>query len=190
MFCPTTIQPHTSVYSVFCSVNAVYTAHAAKQRTGICRCFSGGLTCFADVVLLLYPAILHSLCNAGAHTRARTACTDTRYQRHAGRCTDQHNRPIIIRYIRVQGRSIPQTMPARRGQLLPFADCWQVLTRYQQYRPCAPAEGAASPPAQGRQSGCTGWHPPPGGAVQQQERGGRRGTIDGSRRISFRAFAR
>lgn len=36
----------------------------------------------------------------------------------------------------------------------------------------------------------TGWHPPPGGTVQQQERGGRRGTIGGSRRISFRAFAR
>lgn len=34
------------------------------------------------------------------------------------------------------------------------------------------------------------WHHPPGGAVQQQGRGGRRGTIGGSRRISFRAFAR
>lgn len=30
----------------------------------------------------------------------------------------------------------------------------------------------------------------PGGAVQQQGRGGRRGTIGGYRRISFRAFAR
>lgn len=36
----------------------------------------------------------------------------------------------------------------------------------------------------------TVWHPPPGGAVQQQGRGGRRGTIGGYRRISFRAFAR
>nr|DAW12599.1 MAG TPA: NS3 helicase, NS3, BVDV, flavivirus, pestivirus.82A [Caudoviricetes sp.] len=33
-------------------------------------------------------------------------------------------------------------------------------------------------------------HPPPGGAVQRQGRGGRRGTIDGYRRVSFRAFAR
>lgn len=33
-------------------------------------------------------------------------------------------------------------------------------------------------------------HPPPGGAVQQQGCGGRRGTIDGFRRNSFRAFAR
>lgn len=34
------------------------------------------------------------------------------------------------------------------------------------------------------------WHPPPGGAVWQQVRGGRRGTTGGLRRISFRAFAR
>lgn len=33
-------------------------------------------------------------------------------------------------------------------------------------------------------------HTPPGGAVQRQGRGGWRGTIDGYRRISFRAFAR
>lgn len=49
----------------------------------------------------------------------------TRYQRHAGRCTGQHRRPIIIRHIR--WCSIPQTMQARRGQLLPYADRWQVL---------------------------------------------------------------
>ena len=90
-------------------------------------------------------------------------------------------------------------MPARRGQLLPSADRWQVLTRCQQYRPCTHAEGSASPPVQGQPGGLrsgngqqvrTGWHPPPGGAIQQQERGGRRGTIGGYRRISFRAFAR
>lgn len=70
----------------------------------------------------------------------------------------------------------------------------------------APAEGSVSPPAQGQPGGVsilpkpdglqsgTGSavraHPPPGGTVQQQGRGGRRGTIDGYRRSSFRAFAR
>ena len=29
------MQPHASVYTVFCRVNANYTAHAAKQRTGL-----------------------------------------------------------------------------------------------------------------------------------------------------------
>ena len=42
----------------------------------------------------------------------------------------------------------------------------------------------------GQRSGRTSWHFLPGGAVQQQGCGGRRGTIGGSRRISFRAFAR
>lgn len=46
---------------------------------------------------------LHSLRHAGAPTSARTLCTDTRYHRRTGRCTGQHSRPIIIRYIRVQG---------------------------------------------------------------------------------------
>lgn len=40
LFCPDTIQPQTSVYSVFCRVHANYTAHAAKQRTGLYSGFS------------------------------------------------------------------------------------------------------------------------------------------------------
>lgn len=44
-------------------------------------------------------------------------------------------------------------MPARRGQLLPSADRWQVLTRCQQYKPDASAEGSASPPVQGQPGG-------------------------------------
>lgn len=41
-FCPAAIQPHTSVYSVFCAVNAAnYTANATKQHTRLCRLFSG-----------------------------------------------------------------------------------------------------------------------------------------------------
>ena len=93
-------------------------------------------------------------------------------------------------------------MPARLGLRLPPVDRWQVLIRYQQYRSGAPAKGLAPPPVQGQPGGLqsgTGqqpgrtWsarHPPPGGAVQQQGRGGRRGTIGGLRRSSFRAFAR
>lgn len=41
-------------------------------------------------------------------------------------------------------------MPARRGQRLPCADRWQVLTECQQYRPGAPAERVSG---QGGQSG-------------------------------------
>ena len=108
-----------------------------------------------------------------------------------GRCTGQHRPPIIIRYIR------GQTMPAQRGQLLPSADLWQVLAHCQQYRPGAPAEGSTSPPAQGQPGGLQSGT---GSAVRAgrsgtlhpagQSSGGRRGTIGGYRRISFRAFAR
>lgn len=40
LFCPAAIQPHTSVYSAFCAVRAIYTAHATKQRTRLYRGFS------------------------------------------------------------------------------------------------------------------------------------------------------
>ena len=61
-----------------------YTAHAAKHRTELYRRLSGYLLHFAAVVWRVHPAILHRL-------------------RHAGRCTAQHSRPIIIMYIRVHG---------------------------------------------------------------------------------------
>ena len=113
-----------------------------------------------------------------------------------GRCTGQHRPSIIIMYIR------EQTMPAAAGQLLPCADHWQVLTHCQQYRPGAPAEGSARrgfdafharrleawhrDSGQGGRSGTL--HP--AGQSSNKGRGGRRGTIGGYRRISFRAFAR
>lgn len=44
LFCPDAIQPNTSVYSAFCAVHASYTAHAAKQRTGLYSGVSVNLT--------------------------------------------------------------------------------------------------------------------------------------------------
>ena len=106
-----------------------------------------------------------------------------------GRCTGQHRPHIIIRYIG------GQTMPAAAGQLLPSADRWQVL------HPAHPLMGQRLRLSIWQGSARRGldtsharrlavWHHPPGGAAKRQERGGRRGTIGGSRRISFRAFAR
>ena len=75
-------------------------------------------------------------------------------------------------------------MPARRGQLLPCADRWQVLhpahlLRGQRLHLCRVS-------GQGGRSGSI--HP--AGQSSSKGRGGRRGTIGGSRRTSFRAFAR
>ena len=168
-----------------------YTTNATKQRAGLCRRFPDHLPHFAAVVWRVHPAILYLLRHTGAYHSAATPPAHTRYHRHAGRRTGQHSCPIIIRYIR------GQTMPAAAGQLLPCAGRWQVLTRCQQYRPGAPAKECSVSTCTGSARRLAIWnrsavraHPLPGGAVQRQGHGWRRGTIDGYRRISFRAFAR
>ena len=105
----------------------------------------------------------------------------TRYHRHAGRYTAQRRPPIIIRYIRVQGHA-PVIDPCQTVQQIADNDS----PAGSRYFP-RPAAGGLAP---GQRSGRACWHLPPGGAVQRQGRGGRRGTIGGSRRSSFRAFAR
>lgn len=79
----------------------------------------------AHTIQQLHKPLIHRLRHAGGHTVKCSASTNTRYNRYAGRCTAQHSRPIIIRYIRVQlyallwiharQCSTSQTMPARRG---------------------------------------------------------------------------
>lgn len=122
LFCPAEIQPHTSIYSTFCAVHAeLYhplhkTAHRALQ----------------GLFLQLYPFSRrkYQTDTSGYNTNCDTLegipapgrpqpIPDTNAAQ--GCCTAQHSPPIIIRYIR------EQTMPARRGQLLPSADRWQVM---------------------------------------------------------------
>lgn len=152
------MQRHTSVYS------AIYAVHAELYHLGVKSVYKAlqGLFRLFAPFCACHPAahfaMLYSLQGAGGHTSKRSASTDTRYQRHAGRCTSQHGRPITIRY-----RGAAYRRPCQSGGL---------------------QSGT------GQQSGRTGWHYPPNGIVQRQGRGGRRGTIDGYRRISFRAFAR
>lgn len=124
LFCPAAIQPHTSAFTTaFISSMQLYrprrkTAHGALQK--LFRLFAAFFRCCVAV----YPAILHHLRHAGAYHSAAAPPAHTGYQRSAGRCTGQRIPPIIIMYIRVR---TPQTMPARRGQLLPCVDRWQVL---------------------------------------------------------------
>lgn len=171
------MQRHTSVYS------AIYAVHAELYHLGVKSVYKAlqGLFRLFAPFCACHPAahfaMLYSLQGAGGHTSKRSASTDTRYQRHAGRCTGQHRPPIIIRYIR------GQTMPAAAGQRLHLHRVSPAGSR------CFPCPAACSL-APGQRSGRVFWHSPPGGAVQRQGRGGRRGTIGGSRRIFFRAFAR
>lgn len=101
-----------------------------------------------------------------------------------GRCTAQRRPPIIIRYIRVQGYAPVmdpcQTMQHTADHASQAGPVSTVCGSLASAAPGAPAEWSASPPVQGhpgglrsgagQQSGHTGsaWHPPPGGAVQQQ----------------------
>lgn len=155
-----------------------YTAHAAKQSTGLYSGFSCGLT----------YSTAHNTRPAKADITPPVPRW-TAYQR-----PDALHRYQIPAPRRTLHRSAqPQTMQARRGQLLPYAGPLASAA------PGAPAEGLAR-----RRSRCfprpaacnlvpgqrSAQHPPPNGAVQQQGRGGQRGTTGGSRRSSFRAFAR
>ena len=123
----------------------------------------------------------------------------TRYQRHDERHTGQHSRPIIIMYIRGQRCALVmypcQTVQHTADHASPAGSAPTVCRSLASAAPGVPAEGSAPPPVQGQPGGLrsgtgSACRPPPGRAVQQQGRGGRRGTIDGYRRISFRAFAR
>lgn len=87
-----------------------YTAHAAKQRTGLYRSFSGGSShSTATDTRPTQAAIIPSVPRWSAHTRPDAL---HRYQIPAPRRTLHRpaQPPIIIRYIRGA-----QTMPARRG---------------------------------------------------------------------------
>lgn len=137
LFCPDAMQPRASVYSAFCTVYAVYTTHAVKQRTGLYNGFSCNFT--------------HSTAHDTKPTQQAIAQPATRwsaYQRpdalHRYQIPPPHRAlyrpaqpPIIIRYIRVQGCA-------------PVMDPCQTV---QQIADHASRVGSASPPVQGQPGG-------------------------------------
>lgn len=162
-FCPAARERLTSIYSGLSAVNAIIRPQRQNRLQGFTGAFPLICSIPAHTIQQPHKPPIHRLRHVGWNTVKRSTSTDTRYYRHSGRCAGQRSRPIIIRYIRVQlcallwiharQCSISQTVPARRGQLLPSADRWQVLTHYQQYRPGAPSEGSAFPPIQGQPGG-------------------------------------
>lgn len=123
-FCPAAYKPRTSVYSGFSAVNAIMQHQRQNSLQGSTGAFPLICPILSHTIQQIHKPPMHHLRHAGGHTVKRSASTDTRYHRHAGRCTGQSSRPIIIRYIRVQRCallwinarrcSIAQTMPARR----------------------------------------------------------------------------
>ena len=174
MFCPAAIQPNTSVYNAFLHRPCSYTANATKQRTRLYRCFFCRLPHSPAANTRPTQAAIISPVQCWSVSQRRSASSAYQDTTTApGRCTAQHSRPIIIRYIMGQRCAL----------------CYGSMPDGAAYRrPCQPG-GLRSGTGLTIRAG-TGWHTPPGGAVQRNGHGGRRGTIDGYRRISFRAFAR
>ena len=174
---------NTAIYNrlqgVLCRLCS-YITNSAKQRTG------------------LYMGVSVDLAHSSVHntvtTQANYAPTAPHWRAYhqaqhlqhipdtsvtPGRCTAQHSRPIIIKYIRMQRPRKPggvsSTDPAQllRGQRLHLYRVSQAGSR------CFPHLALAWH----RVSLALAWH-----CAFFLER--RRGTIDVYRRISFRAFAR
>ena len=124
-----------------------YTAHAIKQCTRLYRRFSGYLPCFAAIVWRCIQLYRTACATMDARTLCRPAQPPYYNKVYKGAAV----RPCYGSM--PDGGNTSQTMPARRGRLLPCADRWQVLTRYQQYRPGAPADGSMSPLVQGQPGG-------------------------------------
>lgn len=140
-----------------------YTTNAAKQRTGIYRCFSCDCTrSAAHDTRPTQAAIIPPAPRWSVSQRRNTSSTyqNKRYARTLYRSAQP---PIIIMYIR--GCSIQQTMPARRG---------------------LDASHARLKPWH-RVSLALAWHT---SGIMFSSWHGRRGTTGGLRRSSFRAFAR
>lgn len=185
-----------------------YTDHAAKQCTGLYSGFS--CDCTRSTAYNTRPTQAAIIPPATRWSTPQRRSTSSTYQIPAPRRTLYRpaEPPIIIRYIKsapllwIHARrcNIPQTIPARRGQLLPPVDRWQMLHLAHLLRgqclhlhKVSPAASRYFPSptacnlAPGQRSGHT-LHPV--GQSSGRGRGGRRGTIGGFRRSSFRAFAR
>lgn len=78
------MQQNTSVYSGFCPVHASYTANTAKQRTGLYRRFSCGLSHFTAADARPAQAAIYHLRHARAYHSAVAPPTRARYHSRAG----------------------------------------------------------------------------------------------------------
>lgn len=178
LFCPAAIQPNIGVYGAFCAVNAIIPPMPQNSAQGSTWAFPA---IFRVLLLLFYGASCYIAPPATRWSTPQRSSTSSAYQIPAPRrkLYRPAEPPIIIRYIKsapllwIHARrcNIPQTIPARRGQRLHL------------YRVSPSACNLAPVSSQGAPSTRRG-SPAAGGS------GGRRGTIDGYRRISFRAFAR
>lgn len=107
LFCHAAMQPHTSVYSVLCSVHAIISPTPQNSAQGFTVALQWLFLRFAKFYRHKYKTNTSGY-NTTCSTLERIAAPQ-HLQRIPnttathGRCTAQRSRPIIIMYIRVQG---------------------------------------------------------------------------------------
>lgn len=93
LFCPATIQPNTSVYSVFCTVHAEL--YSPRRKTAL-RALQVHFQLFVPFYRRRHKTDISSYnttCTTLEHiTAPGRPPAHTRYHRRAGRCTGQHSR--------------------------------------------------------------------------------------------------
>lgn len=189
LFCPAAIHPRTSVYSVFCAINAVYTANVTKQHTGLCRGFSRYFPHSTAYNTRQTKADITPPATRWSASHRCSASSTSRYHRHAGTLC----RPAQTAYYNnvYKGAPLPpvmdscQTVQHITDHTSPAGSAPTVCGSLASAAPGAPAEGSASPPVQGQPGGL---HP----AGQSSGKGAAGGAeqLAACCRISFRAFAR
>lgn len=168
LFCLAAYQPRASVCSGLYSIHAIIQPKRQNRLQGFTVAFPLICAIPAHTIQQIRKPPMHSLRHAGGHTVKRSTSSTYQIPPPLRTLYRSAQRPIIIKYIRVQ-RCAPAVDPCQTVQHI--ADHASPAT-------CdlAPVSSQGVPSTRR--------------AVQQQRRGGRRGTIDGYRRISFRAFAR
>lgn len=158
-FCPATYELPTSVYSGFYSVHAIIQPKCQNRLQGFTAAFPLICPIPAHTIQQIHKPPIHRLRHAGGHTIKRCTRTDTRHQRHA-RTLYSSAQPPHYNKVYKGTRVRPVIDPCPAGQ---------------HSTDHASSNGSAR-------------HTPPGGAVQQQERGRRRGTIGGKPPLLFSGF--
>lgn len=167
-FCPAVYQLLTIVYGCLSAVNAIIPPQRQNRLQGFTGAFPLIFPISAHTIRQIHKPPIRQLRHAGGHTVKHSTSTDTRSHRRAERCTGQRSRPIIIRYIRVQ-RCAPVIDPCQTVQHI-ANHASPAMCRY------FPRLAA----------GVLAWV----SLALCFFLARRRGTLDGYRRISFRAFAR
>jgi hypothetical protein len=162
LFCPAAYQPHASVYSGFSVVRAIILSQSQNRLQGFTAAFPLILPISARTIQQSHKPPIRQLRHAGKHTVKRYTSANTRYHRHAGRCTDQHRQPIIIMYIRAH-RCPPvmdscQTVQHITDHASPVGSAPTVCGSMASAAPGAPAEGCSVSTCTGSARRLAVWH--------------------------------